>query len=243
MGILTIGEIPEDFELTESQSRVRDAVVSGEPVVDRDGLQQALDFIVYPAYFLDFETVMTALPLYEGIAPYSQIVTQYSLHICDRGEEIEHKEYLAEPERNCMRELTERLIQDCGNEGSIIVYTSFERTIIDGLMWLFPDLEDGLRDITERLFDLYQVLRRYYYHPEFHGSFSIKKVLPVVVPGLGYDGMDIDNGLDASAVFAYMSRGRYDGEEMEEIRRQLLEYCKLDTLAMVRLEERLRGMV
>jgi hypothetical protein len=75
-------------------------------------------------------------------------------------------------------------------------------------MWLFPDLEDGLRDITERLFDLYQVLRRYYYHPSFRGSYSIKKVLPVVVPEMSYG--EIDNGMDASALFAYIAKGMYN---------------------------------
>ena len=91
--------------------------------------------------------------------------------------------------------------------------------------------------LVGRLVDLYQIIKKCYYHPGFHGSYSIKKVLPVLVPGLSYDGMVINNGLDASAVFAYMCRVRYDGGEVGEIRRQLLEYCGVDTLAMVRLLE------
>ena len=239
MGVIEIGEIPKVFELTDNQEIVRRAVVSGEPVIDSEGLREALDSIVYPAYYLDFETTQVALPLYEGVAPYSQIVTQYSLHI-KSGIVVEHREYLAQADRDCRRELAERLIDDCGSEGSIVVYTSFEKTIINGLAKLFPDISKDLGKLVGRLVDLYKIIRDDYYHPGFHGSYSIKKVLPVLVPGLGYDGMAIGNGLDASAVYAGMARGKYDEQEMEEIRRQLLEYCCLDTMAMVRLEEGLR---
>ena len=182
--ILRINDIPRDFELSDSQEIVRRAVVSGEPVIDRDGLKKALDSIVYPAYYLDFETVQTCIPLYDGIAPYEQIPTQYSLH-SRSGKIIDHSEYLAEPDRDCRRELAERLISDCGSEGSIVVYTSFEKTIINGLGELFPDLSEELGKLIGRLADLYEIIRDCYYHPGFHGSYSIKKVLPVVVPGLG----------------------------------------------------------
>ncbi len=240
MGILTIGEILEDFELTDSQSRVRQAVLSGEPVVDSVGLRNALDSIVHPAYYLDFETVQTCIPLYDGIAPYGQIPTQYSIHICRAiGEVVEHKEYLADHSRECRRELAERLIRDCGGEGSIIVYTHFEKTIINGLAGLFPDLSEELKKLVGRLVDLHGILRKNYYHPGFRGSYSIKKVLPVVVPDMGYEGMDVDNGLDASALFAYMARGRYDREKAGRVRESLKEYCSVDTMAMVRVQKKL----
>jgi len=242
MEVFEIGAIPADFELTDNQEIVRSAVISGEPVIDSDGLRKALDSIVQPVYYLDFETVQTAIPLYEGIAPYTQIVTQYSLH-SKSGIVVEHREYLAQADRDCRRELAERLVDDCGSEGSIVVYSSFEKTVINGLAMLFPDLSEDLSKLVGRLVDLYKIIRNCYYHPGFHGSYSIKKVLPVLVPGLGYDGMAIGNGLDASAQYAYMSRGRYDREEMERIRGELLEYCELDTLAMVRLEEGLREVV
>jgi len=239
MGVVEIGEIPDDFELTENQEIVMRAVVSGEPVIDSDGLIEALDSVVYPAYCLDFETTQTALTLFEEIAPYSQIATQYSLHI-KTGEVVEHREYLAQADRDCRRELAERLIDDCGSEGSILVYSSFEKTVINGLIEQFPDLAEDLGKLVGRLVDLYKIIRNCYYHPGFHGSYSIKKVLPVLVPGLGYDGMAIGNGLDASAQFAYMSRGRYDREEIERVRGNLLDYCCLDTMAMLRLQEGLR---
>lgn len=239
--VLRIDDIPADFELSENQEIVRSAVVRGEAVIDREGLKQALDSIDYPAYYLDFETVQTCIPLFEEIAPYSQIVTQYSLHICsEAGKVVEHREYLAQADRDCRRELAERLIADCGSEGSIVVYTSFEKTIINGLVELFPDIAEDLGKLVGRLVDLYKIIRENYYHPEFHGSYSIKKVLPVLVPGLGYDDLAIGNGLDASAQYAYMSKGRYSSEEVGRIRGELKLYCGIDTEAMVRLCEELR---
>ena len=104
--------------------------------------------------------MQTCIPMYEGVAPYTQIPTQYSLHICGVGEIVEHKEYLADPDRDCRRELAERLIGDCGSEGSILVYTSFEKTIINGLVKLFPDLEKELGKLIDRLVDLYQIIRK-----------------------------------------------------------------------------------
>jgi len=134
--------------------------------------------------------------------------------------------------------LAERLIGNCGSEGSIVVYTSFEKTIINGLAELFPDLGVELGKLVGRLVDLYQIIRENYYHPEFHGSYSIKKVLPTLVK-LNYDDLEIGNGLDASAEFAYMAMGKYDSEEENRIREELLRYCELDTEAMVRLHEKM----
>jgi hypothetical protein len=240
MGITSIEEIPADFKLTDVQVKVRQAVVTGEPVIDSKRLKKAINSITYPAYYLDFETTQTCIPLYEGIAPYSQLPTQYSIHICNESGVIDHREYLTDPEQNCSRILAENLIRDCGSEGSIIVYTSFEKTIINGLAGTFPDLSDELNGLLYRLMDLCAIIRRNYYHPGFHGSFSIKKVLPVVAPDMGYEGMEIDNGMDASALFAYMAMGKYDAEEVNRIRGNLLSYCGLDTMAMIRVLEGLR---
>lgn len=244
MGVVEIEDIPDEYELTPTQEIVRKAVVNGEPVIDKEGLKDALDSIVYPCYYLDFETMQTCIPLYDGIAPYSQIATQYSLHICDEvGEVVEHEEYLADPSRDCRRELAERLIGDCGSEGSILVYTSFEKTIINGLVKLFPDLEKELGKLIDRLVDLCKIIRENYYDVGFHGSYSIKKVLPVLVDDMGYDDLEIGDGLDASAVFAYMCKGKYSREEESRLMGELLRYCGVDTMAMVRLVGEMGGKV
>ena len=108
---------------------------------------------------------------------------------------------------------------------------------------LFPDLKKELEGLVKRLVDLCAILQKNYYHPNFHGSYSIKNVLPVMVPGLSYETMEIGNGSDAVAQFAYLATGKYSPEEEKKVRKDLLDYCKLDTLAMVRVWERLEGMV
>ena len=136
--------------------------------------------------------------------------------------------------------LAEKLITHCGNKGTIFTYTSFEKTIINGLSDLFPDFSNGLQNLVHRLVDLCQIMKTYYYHPDFHGSYSIKNVLPVIVPDMSYANMEIGNGSEAVAQFAYMAQGKYDSEHKKQIRRHLLEYCKLDTMAMVKVYERLK---
>ena len=124
-------------------------------------------------------------------------------------------------------------------EGSVIVYSTFEKTMINKLKELFPDLSQELDVIIDRLVDLHKIIRDNYYHPDFHGSTSIKKVLPVLVPDMSYDGLEITEGDSAMAAFAYLALGRYDETETNSIRNNLLDYCKKDTEAEVKVFERL----
>lgn len=243
MGINNIEAIPSDFKLTPTQEKVKQAVQSGTEYINKKGLKKELDRLVYPLYFLDFETVMTGIPLYEDIAPYTQIVTQYSLHVSNGDEKPAHHEYLSDHRRDCRRTLAEKLIGHCGDQGRIFCYTVFEKTVVNGLISLFPDLKEELEGIVNRLVDLCAILQRNYYHPDFHGSYSIKQVLPVLVPELSYEGLEIGNGSDAVAQFALLARGKYDNSEAKKVRQDLLDYCKLDTLAMVKVWERLEEMV
>jgi len=243
LSITSISDIPDEFNLTPAQHRVRQSVVAGNPIYNRKDLSDFLSKVVWPAYYLDFETMLTALPLYPDIAPYEQVPTQYSLHIYEQlSKEIAHKEYLADPSRDCRRELTKRLLDDLGEMGSIIVYSSFEKTILNSLAALFLDLEPRIEACIDRLFDLHTAFTDYFCHPNFHGRTSIKKTLPVLVP-LTYDGLTIADGGTAMAQFARMAKGECSPDEIEEIRRDLLAYCKLDTLAMVKLHEALLAHV
>jgi hypothetical protein len=197
--------------------------------------------VSWPAYYLDFETVMTAIPLYPEVAPFTQIPTQYSIHKCsDFGKVEKHFEYLADPSRDSRRELALNLIEDLEGDGSIVCYSSFEKTTIGNLAKFFPDLENELNALIAKLHDLEKVFRESFSHPDFHGKTSIKQTLPALVPGMNYEGLEIGNGSDAIAAFAYMAMGRYSTEKMEKVRKDLLTYCKQDTLAMVRLHEKLR---
>ncbi len=239
LGVLRIEEIPQAFELTTIQSRIRQAVVTGRPWVGAN-LKQSLTAIQWPAHYLDFETMMTALPLYPETAPYTQIPTQYSIHKCTAvGNVHSHMEYLCDPNRDSRRDLAQRLITDLQGEGSIVTYSNFEKTTINGLATLFPDLAGKLSGLTQRIFNLEAVIRDNYYHPAFHGHTSLKATLPALQPDMSYDTLDIKDGDSASAAFAFMALGRYSNEEIESLKEDLLAYCGQDTLALIKLHERL----
>lgn len=237
--VLTISGIPVDFELTDNQERVRQAVRSGKPWIDKKTLKTLLAEVAWPAVYLDFETLKTAIPLWPNVAPHEQVVTQYSVHVCDRiGEVRHHREYLADGKADRRRELAERLLADANATGSVVVYhASFEKTVIADLAERFADLRKPLRALIDRVFDLEQVFTKAYYHPAFRGSSSIKVVLPTMIPNMGYGGLEVGDGDAAIAAFAKLASGTCGKNEEQRLRKALLDYCCQDTLAMVRLHE------
>ena len=242
-GIIDLSSVPQDLTLNEVQHRVREAALSGETFVD-SALSEILESIEWPCHYLDFETVATVLPLHEGIGCHQQVLTQFSIHHRNSIQgETHHSEYLADASRDCQRELAETLITVLDQQGSIIVYSHFEKTRIGALRDAFADLADPLQAILNRLVDLCAVITKHVYHPRFRGSFSIKKVLPALVPPLSYAGLDIRDGDTAITRFARMARGEISSDEIESTRRHLLEYCKMDTQAMVLLHEALYELV
>jgi hypothetical protein len=241
-GIINVMELPDGFPLTPIQQRVTDCIHCGKPWVS-PSLGSVFHQLEWPTSYLDFETVITAPPLYDDMPSYRQVTTQYSLHRRQRPDaDLIHAEYLADPKRDCEREWAEQLIEDCGTCGSIVVYSSFEKTRINGLAARFPKLSRHLLKLTGRLFDILRVIQGGYYHPEFGGSFSIKVVLPVLVPELRYDGLAIGDGDTAVARFARAAMWMYSVKELAQLRMDLLAYCKQDTLAMIRLHDSLRAM-
>ena len=242
-GIFCIEDIPNGFPLTENQARVRHCVQTEKPFIG-DGLKRELRAFVWPTCYLDFETAMTAIPLYPDIAPYTQIPTQYSIHKCSKpGVIVDHFEYLANPRTDCRRELAENLLHDLEGKGSIIVYGNFEKVVINSLARLYPDLSGDLVHLTDRMIDFVTIIRNNYYHPDFHGTTSIKSTLPVLVPGMSYENLEIADGDSAMAAFAYLALGRYQDEEVETVKKNLLDYCRQDTLALVKLHEQLAEYV
>jgi hypothetical protein len=233
-----VSQIPPGTKLTPTQGRIADVIRSGRPVLE-DGLR-VLDDILWPARYLDFEAVSPCVPWFEGRPPYDPIPFQYSLHLLTSPDAAPmHWEYLAPAIGDWRRELTERLLEDLGTAGSIVVYSSYEKTRLNALAALFPDLQTRIEAVVARLFDLERIFKDGYCHPGFAGSTSIKKVLPVMVDGLGYDALGVGNGDDAAGVFALMRVGKYPAPDHAQWRRKLLEYCGLDTLAMVRLHQAL----
>jgi hypothetical protein len=247
--IISMEDVPPNLQLTELQKRAKEAAISGNIWVN-PSLENALAQVKWPCHYLDFETVNTVLPLYPGGTCHEQVLTQFSIHHRSSPTgELSHSEYLAEdPLRNCEQELAEKLIAALGTEGSILVYTGFEKERLEALVDKFPERQGELSRILERLVDLHPIIRDNIYHPEFRGSFSIKKVLPALLkdPELSYQDLQIADGGSAVTAFARMARGEITGQAAEETRANLLRYCKLDTLAMARLHEVLQeraGMV
>lgn len=242
--IVSLSDIPEDFALTDTQTRVRHAVLTQQTTVSKESLREALGSVVWPCHYLDFETVATVLPLFPGMRCHEQVLTQFSVHHRDSFDQVcTHDEYLADETRDCQRELAETLIQSLGIAGSVVVYSHFEKQRLRGLADCFNDLRPALAAIETRLIDLLPIVRSCVYHPSFKGSYSIKSVLPVLVPDLSYADLDIGGGDTAITRFARLVRREIPADKVADTRRSLLAYCQRDTEAMVRLHEALLAMV
>lgn len=235
MNINTIKDVPDSVELTETQKNVKDCIINNKVFISSN-LKTELEKILFPVYYLDFESVMTIYPLYQNICPHTQIVTQYSLHKASNlSDEPEHFEFIADHTKDDRLSLAENLIKDIGEDGSIITYSSFEHQILQHLAGLYPHLHEKISKISSRIVDLEAILKSNYYDKQFHGKTSIKKVLPIMIPEMNYNSLEIAEGGSALSAFAYMGVGLYNEEQIAETKKNLLEYCKQDTLALVKM--------
>jgi hypothetical protein len=236
-GIVHIEDIPDEFKLSDKQRLQVDVHKNKKTVIDKAGLKEFMDSVKYPLYFMDFETFMPAVPLYDNSRPYQQIPFQYALYYQkDKKSELESYEFLGSPETDARIPFIESLLQNTKRKGDILVYNkSFEITRLKEIARDFPDYADDIEERIERIKDLMLPFqKKYYYKPEMMGSYSIKNVLPALVPDLSYDGMPVADG--GMAMIAYESLlYEKDPDKIDAIRKNLLEYCKLDTYAMVRI--------
>jgi predicted RecB family nuclease len=240
MGIESIRDIPDDFDLTEIQRRAAECVQTGEPWYSPE-LRQVLDGLAYPLYFADFETVNWAVPPFAGMRPYDQLPFQFSVHVLrEPGAEAEHHEFLATDASDPRHEFTASLCNVLGESGNIVVYSAFESQRLSELGAYLPEFADRINQIQARLWDLLPVVRNNVYHPAFAGSYSIKNVLPALVPWMTYDGMEVAHGTDAGLAWESLVRGNLEQTERDRIKKALLDYCGQDTLAMVKLLDKLR---
>jgi len=241
-GIDDIRDIPAGFTgLNEIQQRVRDCVTNGCTYLDRHALSE-LDQLKYPVHFLDFETFNPALPLYTGTNPYQIIPFQWSNHIIDEDGVIRHEEFLYDRFDDPREAFATSLINTLGECGSIIVYSSFEEMLIRKLAATLPHMSGALQELLNgRIVDLLKIINAYCYHPEFHGSFSLKSVLPALVPDLDYSDLDIREGGRASAAYSEIVNPDTLYDQRELLRQNLLAYCERDTEAMLRLFQVLKS--
>ena len=233
-GFADLRDVPAD-RLTEKQQRIQRVTASGTAQL-LPGAAKFVTDLAYPRYYLDFETIMPAVPIWPDTRPYETLPFQWSCHYEVAPESMDHAEFLDLTGDPPMRRLAESLIRALGSEGPVMMYTAYEKRMINGLIERFPDLEDSLAAIAERLVDLAPVVREHYYHPDMRGSWSLKAVLPTVAADMQYSELEgIQEGTGASEGYLEAIDPATTGDRKAELRQQLLRYCKFDTEAMVRL--------
>ena len=213
------------------------------PVINKQEIERFLGGLQYPLYFFDYETMQGLVPYFDGQRPYQQVPFQYSLHILQSPDaELEWKEYLHRENSDPSRPLVEQLIQDIGSEGTVLVwYEAFEKARNTELGDMLPEYKEAMEAINDRVVDLIIPFKnKWYDDPRFGGSASIKQVLPVLCPELSYKGLGIQEGGSAQRLWmeAILDNKRVD--QKDQILADLIEYCKLDTLAMVEIYKKLR---
>lgn len=194
--------------------------------------------LTFPLYFLDYETMSGLIPYFDGQRPYQQVPFQYSLHILESpGAKLTQKEYLHRDNSDPARPLTEQLINDIGTKGSIIVwFEGFEKARNSELAEMLPEYQEALWAINDRVVDLMIPFKnKWYDDPRFNGSASIKQVLPVLCPELSYKELGIQEGGSAQRLWMEAVLDSKHPEDKDKVLNDLLEYCKLDTLAMVEI--------
>lgn len=246
LGIVAIEDMPDDYAMTAIQKQKVKNWKDQVTFIDEESIKGFLDTLSYPIYHLDFETFQQAIPEWKGISPYQQIPFQYSLHIEHSDGILEHKEFLGKDGIDPRYELAKRLVEDIPTNVTVLAYNmSFEKGVNSKLVESFPEFKDHLLSINENTKDLMLPFQKQYYvTPSMQGSYSIKYVLPSLVPEMAqaYKSLNgIQNGSDAMNAFPALSS--MDRNEKEETRTALLEYCKLDTLAMVEVLKKLKKVI
>lgn len=244
-GISDIKDIPKSYQLTEKQLIQVEAIHTRIPNINRQGIQGFLNTLEYPLYFLDFETFMTAIPMYDNVRPYQSIPFQYSLHVLKAASaKPEHYSFLADGKKDPRPELLKLLKKLLGNSGSIIAYNAgFEKGKLADASATFIEYKDWFESIQKRIIDLLSPFRSFdYYHPDQNGTASIKAVLPTLT-GKSYKGMEIADGGTASNEYLRVTFGDVDTLDRQHVRNQLEEYCGLDTMAMVWIVEKLSELI
>ena len=243
-GIIKLEDIPDDHVFPESQQLQIYSYKSGETLIDKAAIEEFLNTFDYPLFFMDFESFQPAVPMFDNSRPYQQIPFQYSLdYQKEQKSKLEHKEFLAEAGLDPRIPFIEKLIEDTKNEGKIIVYNkSFEISRLREIADYFPKYASVIEEIIDRIIDIMiPFQKKWYYAPEMEGSYSIKKVLPALVPELSYKELTIADGGSASLAYESLFEEK-DMFKIQETRKNLLEYCKLDTLAMVEILSKLKSL-
>jgi hypothetical protein len=240
MDVMKISDIPVDYEgLNEKQKIQMISRKESRAVIDTEAIKESLSILEFPLHFIDYETYASAVPKIDGVGPRQHVVFQVSIHTMESDGSMTHYEYLAD-----QLELPEKLIEYMesvtGDTGTYISWhASFEKTQNKAMALWFPNHAEYLNNMSLRMYDLEDIFKKDYMDYRFHGSSSIKKVLPVICPELNYNELDVQNGTMALDTWGRMVLDPEFPDDIAETRNNLLEYCKLDTLAMVELYKKL----
>ncbi len=238
--IIEISDVPDNVELTERQFTDINAYKKAAIHCDKNAIKEFLEQLEYPLYFLDYEAIWPAVPLFDKSSPYQQIPFQFSLHIqSQKNAKLKHIEFLHTDMNDPRPEFIRSLIENCGNRGSVLVYNqAYESRINNELGRDFPEYKSDLEQINDRMVDLLVPFRsRYLYHPEMKGSASLKSVLPAFAPDMTYDDLGIQDGEMASIRYLSCIKDLSSADEKRKIFDDLKIYCSRDTIAEVRLLE------
>jgi hypothetical protein len=249
-GVLSIEDIPSDFNLSQSQCSQVNGVKNGTEVIRKEPIRDFLNGLTFPIHFFDFETIWPAIPLAEGIKPYGHLSFQYSMHVVSENGELVHHEYIADPDLifrgiNTEYDLIQKMKEDFASDGSIVAFNkSFEETRIRDMIQRFPQEAAFLNGLLPRFVDLMSIFRSLdiYYLPAMKGSYSIKYVLPALAPDFSYSDLEVGNGGDASSIFASKASGNFEGDWLST-REALLKYCERDTYGMVVIWNHLKSII
>lgn len=245
MGVTAIEDIPSTFNLNIKQRKHTKAVQTNQPIIDNPSIRQSLSTLRYPLYFLDYETFNPAVPLFPNYRPYEHIVFQYSLFLIKTPQaEPEHYDFLHTQAGDPAPLIVPNLISHLGPQGSVVVWNqSFEAHRNKDLAEHCPEFDGQLLGINDRLYDLMQIFKDgHYVHPDFHGSASLKAVLPVLCPNLGYQTLEISSGEQAMLTWYWLQMGQIPEADRSEIKEAMKAYCKLDTYGMVAILNKLLAL-
>lgn len=236
-GIKDIRDVPPDEISSETHKRIHSITLSEKPEITEQA-KIKLNSLPYPRYYLDFESIAPAIPIWFGFRPYQAVPIQYSCHIQHNSghDSLEHIEFLELEDMPPLDKLADQLISDLGDEGPVFMYSGYEKKMIQTLIDIFPDKSNSLVAIIDRLVDLLPIVKSAYYHPDMLGSWSIKKVLPTINTEFDYAKLEgIQEDFVASEGFIEAIKSETSPDRKKELESQLKKYCKFDTEAMVEL--------
>ena len=245
LGVQKIADIPDDFKLNSKQQRQVQATKTDTREVKKENIKEFLSKFEYPLYFLDYETFSAVIPPFDGLHPYQQVPFQYSVHQLDQDGTLTHREFLHTENSHPGLPLLQLLVKDIGESGTVLVwYESFEKGRNEELGRMFPEYAEAMKRLNERIVDLMVPFASgWFVDKDFFGSASIKKVFPVLISEIAYEALNIKEGGTASRVWKETFLEGENAEQRDQIAKDLLAYCGLDTLAMVQLFEFLRTEV